>query len=165
MSSIFKRVSVRDYQDKEVEDKKIELILKAAMAAPSAGNQQPWEFYVVKNKTLLQQLSSTSMYAGCAKKAAFAIVTCYRTEGLKYDAYAQIDMSVCCENILLEAAEQGLGAVWLGVAPIKERMDSVSGILNVPDTLKAFAIIPCGYPVKEIKQQDRYDKSRVHYLV
>lgn len=163
MNNIFKRVSIRNFQDKSVEDQKIETLLRAAMAAPSAGNQQPWEFYVVKDKNVLEQLSETSPYAGCARKAAFAIVTCYRTEGLVFKECAHIDMSACCENILLEAVDQGLGAVWLGVAPLKERMKAVSKILNVPKHLEVFAIIPCGYPAKEVEQQNRYDESRVHY--
>ena len=56
MSAIFERTSVRKYQNKEVEAEKIDAILRAAMAAPSAANQQPWEFYVVKNKETLAAL-------------------------------------------------------------------------------------------------------------
>lgn len=164
MNNIYKRVSVREFQDRTVEANKIESLLKAAMAAPSAGNQQPWEFYIVKNKTVLDRLATASPYAGCTKKAALAIVACYRTEGLKFEEYAHIDMSACCENILLEAADQGLGAVWLGIAPIKERMEHVSHVLNLPAHLKAFAIIPCGYPLRKIEQQNRYDTSRIHCI-
>lgn len=68
------------------------------------------------------------------------------------------------ENLLLEADAQGLGAVWLGIAPIQERMNQVAEILELPDNLRAFAIIPCGYPAEEKVQQDRYDVSRVHYI-
>ena len=164
MSNIFKRVSVREYQDKKVEDRKIELLLKAAMASPSAGNQQPWEFYVVKEKAVLEKLASASPYSGCTAKAPFAVVPCYRTEGLRFAECVQIDMSACCENILLEAVDQGLGAVWLGIAPVKERMEAVSRILNLPAHLKAFAIIPCGYAAKETGQQDRYDPARVYFV-
>ena len=60
MDSIFHRVSIRKFQDKPVEPEKIEKLLRAAMAAPSAGNQQPWEFYVVTNRDLIQKLAATS---------------------------------------------------------------------------------------------------------
>lgn len=163
MNTIFTRRSVRNYQDKQVEDEKIEMLLKAAMAAPSAGNQQPWEFYVVTDKEKLEQLSKCSPYAGCAKDAPMAIVSCYRKD-IWMPAYADIDMSACTENILLEAVELGLGAVWLGIAPLTDRMEQVRGILDIPLHLDVFAVIPCGYPLKEGTQQDRYDESRIHYV-
>lgn len=162
MKAIFSRASVRNYHNKEVEKEKIELLLKAAMAAPSAANQQPWEFYVVQNKDLLKQLADCSPYAGCVSHAPAAIVNCYRKNVLMPE-YAEIDMSACTENILLEATELGLGAVWLGIAPLKDRMEAVRKILGVPDSLQPFAIIPFGYPVNEMEQQDRYEQSRVYY--
>ena len=78
MNEIFHRTSIRKYQNKSVEDDKIEKILQAAMAAPSAGNQQSWEFYVIKDKTTLDKLSKTSPYASCCASAPLAFVTCYR---------------------------------------------------------------------------------------
>jgi nitroreductase len=65
-------------------------------------------------------------------------------------------------NLLLEADTLGLGAVWLGIAPLEERMEAVKNVLAIPDTLSAFAIIPCGYPAEEKVQQDRFDLNRVH---
>jgi nitroreductase len=163
MDVIFNRTSIRTYQDQVVENDKIELLLKAAMAAPSAANQQPWEFYVVTDKDKLDQLCKCSPYAGCTKLAPLAIVNCYRKNVMMPD-YAEIDMSACTENILLEAEELGLGAVWLGIAPLADRMKMVKDVLKMPEELEPFAIIPCGYPVKRVAQQDRYDKTRVHYV-
>ena len=76
MNSIFHRISVRKYQDKPVEEEKMEMILKAAMAAPSARNQQPWEFYVVTDKAVIKELSMASPYATCAKDAPVVFVPC-----------------------------------------------------------------------------------------
>lgn len=162
MSSIFKRTSIRKYKSKEVETDKIEQLLRAAMAAPSAGNQQPWEFYVIKNPNTLEALSQCSPYAGCTKDAPLAIVNCYRKD-IRMPDYADIDMSACTENILLEVTELGLGAVWLGIAPLQDRMQTVREIVGIPDHLEPFAIIPIGYPEKEMPQQDRYDENRVHF--
>ena len=164
MNEIFHRTSIRKYQIKPVEDEKIETILQAAMAAPSAGNQQPWEFYVVKDKAILEKLSQTSPYAGCAASAPLAFVACYRIH-CAMPEYAQIDMSASVENLLLEADSLELGAVWLGIAPLKERMEAVRTILNIPENLDAFAIIPCGYPESVNPQQDRFDKQRIHYVL
>lgn len=161
MNEIFHRTSVRKYQDKPVEDEKIEKMLRAAMAAPSAGNQQPWEFYVVKDKATLEKLSKTSPFATCTAAASLAFVACYRVD-CRMPEYAQIDLSACVENLLLEADALDLGAVWLGIAPLEERMEAVRAVLNIPETLKAFAIIPCGYPESIRAQQDRFDKQRIH---
>lgn len=79
--------------------------------------------------------------------------------------YAQIDMSASVENLLLEADSLELGAVWLGIAPLKERMEAVRTVLNIPENLDAFAIIPCGYPEAVHAQQDRFDKQRIHYVL
>ena len=163
MKEIFERVSIRKYTDKAVEDEKILAILRAAMAAPSAGNQQPWEFYVVRDRSKLEELSRVSPYAGCAKAAPVAIVSAYR-EKLWAPAYAQIDMSIAMENLWLACGEQGLGGVWLGIAPVEDRMRAVEEILGIPERLRAFAIFPLGYPAEERKQQDRFDESRIHYV-
>ena len=163
MNSIFHRTSVRKYQDKPVEKEKVELMLRAAMAAPSAMNQQLWEYYVVTRRRLIEQLSESTPYTGCAKEAPLVFVACYRRETLR-PVYAHIDMSASVENLLLEADELGLGAVWMGIAPIEERMELVRKIVGIPDGLEAFALIACGYPLKEQTQQDRYEEVRVHYI-
>lgn len=163
LKGIFHRTSVRQYQDKPVENEKIELMLRAAMAAPSAMNQQPWEYYVVTNRVIIEKLSESTPYTGCAKGAPIVFVACYRRECLR-PMYAQIDLSASVENLLLEADELGLGAVWMGIAPIEERMKLIAEIVDMPDELEAFALIACGYPLKEQAQQDRYEEARVHYI-
>lgn len=163
-NSIFHRTSVRKYQEKPVEGEKIEWMLKAAMAAPSAMNQQPWEYYVVTRRETIEKLSESTPYTGCAKGAPLVFVACYRRECLR-PMYAHIDMSASVENLLLEADELGLGAVWMGIAPLEDRMQIVKEIVDMPDDLEAFALIACGYPVEEQTQQDRYDEARVHYIV
>ena len=164
MNSIFHRTSVRTYSEQRVEQEKIVQLLRAAMAAPSAANQQPWEYYVVTNRDKLEQLSQSTPYAGCVRNASVAFVPCYR-KASKHLEYAQIDMSASVENLLLEADELELGAVWIGIAPQEERMNQVREILDIPKQLEAFAIISCGYPVTQTRQQDRYEESRVHYIL
>ena len=165
MNVIFHRVSIRKYEEKPIEQEKIEKLLRAAMAAPSACNQQPWEYYVVTNKEKIEELSETSPYAGCAKGAPVVFVACYRkTEGIIAPAYCEIDLSASVENLLLEADELGLGAVWMGIAPVEERMEAVRKVINLPERLNAFALIPCGYPAESRVQQVRYDESIVHYI-
>ena len=163
MNGIYTRVSIRKYQDRPVEPEKTLAILRAAMQAPSATNQQPWEFYVVTNKDKLQALSEVSPYAWMTKDAPAAIVSVYRKD-CKVPVYAQIDLSIAMENLWLETDVQGLGGVWLGIAPVEERMQAVERILDIPDTLRAFAIFPYGYPAEEKAQQDRFEPERIHYI-
>ena len=162
MNSIFHRISVRKYEQRAVEPEKIEKMLKAAMAAPSACNQQPWEFYVVTDKELIGQLSEASPYAKCAKEAPVVFVPCFRSEGIAPE-YFNIDMSAAVENLLLEADTLGLGAVWMGISPDEGRMEAVRKVLDIPANLNAFALVPCGYPAEERERENRYEESRVHY--
>ena len=111
MADLFHRVSIRKFKDEAVSNEDIGYILEAAMAAPSAKNQQPWEFYVVENREVLKQLGESSPFSAPAGKAPVAIVTAYREE-CDLPEFAQIDMSIMMENLWLAADEIGLGGVW-----------------------------------------------------
>ena len=163
MNAIFTRTSVRSFENKPVETEKVEKMLRAAMAAPSAGDQRPWEFYVVEDREALAKLAACSPYAGCTKNAPMAFVACSRKQA-RFPENIQMDMSAAVENLLLEAVELGLGAVWLGIAPLEDRMTAVAKVLDLPESLDAFAVIPCGYPAKTEPQEDRFEEARVHYI-
>ena len=163
MNEIYTRVSIRKFTDEPVEEEKLLAILRAAMQAPSAGNQQPWEFYIVTDRDMLEALSRVSPYAGCTRGAPVAIVSAYR-EKLWAPDYAQIDMSIAMDNLWLETAAQGLGGVWLGIAPVEERMTAAEEIVGIPEGQRAFAVFPMGHPAEQKQQQDRFDEKRIHRL-
>jgi nitroreductase len=165
MDTIDTRRSIRTYTDQLVENDKIEKLLRAGMQAPSAANQQPWEFLVIQDKETLDILSLMSPYSRLASKAPLVIIPLGNVDRMKIEENWQQDMSAATENILLEAVELNLGAVWLGVAPSEERMDYLSNCFDLPPNLKPFAIIAIGYPLKgsENKFVDRYDETRVHF--
>ena len=73
-------------------------------------------------------------------------------------------MSIAMETLWLETDAQGLGGVWLGIAPLEDRMKAVEEVLGIPSHLRAFAIFPLGYPAEERQQQDRFDANRIHYV-
>ena len=108
MDAIFKRISVRKYESRPVEPEKVERLLRAAMAAPSARNQQPWEFYVVTDRETIRELAGCSPYASFLPEAPLAIVPCYRKEGLTAPSYAEIEMCIVSECFLL-----GWSGLWL----------------------------------------------------
>lgn len=164
MDAIFSRVSTRQFEDKPVERGLLIKILRAAMASPSAVNQQPWDFWLVEDREIITKLSQVTPYTTPAKNAPAVIVPCYRTNDLAVPEMVQIDMAIATENILLEAEALGLGAVMLGIAPFEDRMKEVEAILNVPENFRAFTIIPVGYPKNKHAQEDRYEPSKVHVI-
>lgn len=166
MDAIFRRTSVRKYAGIPVEPEKVERILRAAMAAPSAGDQRPWEFIVVRDAATIAKLAGVDPYSRCALGAPVVFAPCMRTRGLRFPEMAEIDMAIASENMLLEIVELGLGGVFLGIAPLKDRVDRVAEILGLGDELRPFAMIPCGYPASDAERSrpDRYDASRVRLI-
>ena len=164
MNAIFTRVSTRKFTPEKVNSKYIIKILRAAMAAPSACNQQPWEFWVSDDPEINAKLSQATPYATPAKNAPVVIIPCYRTNDLTAPVMVDIDMAICTENILLEAEALGLGAVMLGIAPHEECMKTVAEILNLPENFRPFTLIPIGYPVSKRPQEDRYEPGKIHTL-
>jgi len=137
MNEIFTRTSVRQFEAKEVEQEKIQSILRAGFSAPSALNQRPWEFFIVTDKEILLKLSKASPYAGTVAKAPAAIVICYRTN-IKAVDFAHIDCAVAAENILLQLESLGLGGVFLAIAPLAERIQAVKEILALPENIEIY---------------------------
>lgn len=161
--ALFKRKSIRRYKDIQVEKEKIELLLKAAMLAPSARNQQEWEFIVVDDEKIKDEISSMSPFAKSAHEAPVSIVLLADTLSLTRDAYMEQDMAACAENILIMATELGLGSVWLGVYPNKDRVKKLVDIFNLPENIIPFCVITIGYSYEEFEVRDNFDENKVHY--
>ena len=164
MKEIFNRRSIREYEDRSVEKEKIEKLLRAAMQAPSAANQQPWEFIVVENKDTLKKLSTTSPYSKLVEGSAVTFVLLANTKNFRAETAWQQDMAAAAENLLLEATYLNLGAVWLGVAVADSCVAAVKQTFNLPENIKPFALISVGYPKNQKNEFiDRYVESKVHY--
>lgn len=163
MNAIFHRTSIRRYTSQPVTEEQLELLLRAAMAAPSACNQQPWEFYAVTDPEKIAELSKATPFSTPCAGAALVIVPCQRVN-CAVPPCAPFDMSAAVENILLEADSLGLGACWMALSPMKQRQLKVAGILGIPDSLEPFCLISCGHPAEERPQQDRFDPARVHRI-
>lgn len=164
MNAIFTRTSVRQFEDRAVEPEKIEQLLNAGFAAPSALNERPWEFYVITNKDKLQELSKTSQYAKPVANAPASIVICYNTSTLKNLDFVDINCAIAAENIWLEMEELELGGVFMAVRPFQDRVDSVSKVLDLPENVVPFGIMPFGYPKNKRQPKERYNAERVHYI-
>lgn len=163
MDAIFTRRSIRKYEDREVPAELETELLKAAMNAPSAGNEQPWHFIVIRDRKLMDAIPKFHPYSGALKTAPMAVLVCGDTELERYTGYWVQDCSAATENLLLAAHALGLGAVWLGVHPDSERVEGMRKLFGVPVHVVPFALVAVGWPAEEKSRQDRYNSTRVHY--
>lgn len=163
--NIIRRVSVRRYSDKPVSSEQVSAILHAAMSAPTGVNKQPWEFVVIDDPELLGQLAEALPYAKMAAQAPVAIVVCGNKDrfldGVD-DVLWEQDLSAASENILLAAHAIGLGGVWTCIYPHDERIAPVKSILNLPDSIVPFNLIPVGHPLTDHAPMDKWHPERVH---
>ncbi len=162
LDCIHTRRSIRKYEDKDVPDDLIKQILNAAMTAPSAGNQQPWQFIVIKDRVVLGKITEFHEYAQMCKDVHLAILVCADTTSLRHEGMWEQDCSAATQNILLSAHALGLGAVWCGVYPRDAKMNGFSKLLGIPEKIIPFALIPIGYPLQKSSKVDRYKKEKVH---
>jgi nitroreductase len=162
LETIRKRRSIRKYQDRPIQDDIIETLLRAAMQAPSARNLQPWEFIVIRDRETLGRIPDYHPYSSMVPEAGAAVLVCGNTVRQVDPGYIAQDCSAAVENLLLEAVNQGLGAVWLGVFPRKERIDGMVELFDLPPHIIPVALVSLGYPAEDPGFQDRYDPEKVH---
>lgn len=166
IQTIMNRKSVRSYAKKAVEKEKVDTLLRAAMAAPTAVNKQPWAFIVIDDARILESLSTQLPYAKMAALAPMAIVVCgdlTKTLQGYDDPYWSLDCSAATENLLLAAESMGLGAVWTAVYPEEDRMQTVKQILSLPKHIVPLNLIPIGYPKHPEEPKDKYKVENIHY--
>jgi nitroreductase len=163
IEAIMTRRSVRKYSDKKVPDDVVQQILQAAMSSPSAGNEQPWHFIVIKDRKTLLKIPSFHPHSHMLKNAALAILVCYDPGLEMFKGRGILDCSAATENILLAAHAMGLGAVWLGIYPVEERMNGMRKLLGLPSQIMPLSLVSMGYPAEKLKEENRYKQERVHY--
>lgn len=166
IDAILTRKSIRAFEEKEVEDEKIEILMKAAMAAPSAMNTQPWEFYVCKSEESKKAVKDVMAFG--KYNAGIIIVPCVRemaTIPTRHDL-CYCDLGAASENILLAAHDLGLGAVWCAVYPDKNKIKTIRKVLKAPIGVTPYCCLYVGYPAKDDKSKvkEKYDEKRVKIL-
>lgn len=165
IENIMTRTSIRQYKDQPVEQEKIDVMLKAAMAAPSALNLQPWHFIVITDKKTIDLLSGKQ-----PTYAPLLIAMCGDTDkttmpdgkGKLPDFWVQ-DVSAATQNLLLAAHALGLGAVWTGVYPVMERTAEVANVLNCPSNIVPVAVVRIGYPDESPEPKNKFKEENISY--
>ncbi len=163
MYAILNRKSIRKYKDLEISDGIVEELLMSAMAAPSAGNEQPWEFIILRDKEIMKKITEIHPHSQMLLDADVAIVVCGDESKEIFKGFWVQDCSAATENILIDVEDKGLGAVWLGVYPLEDRVKGIKSLLNLPESVIPFSIIPIGYPDEERKAENRFSKERIHF--
>ena len=163
MNAVSKRRSVRKYSDLPVTDSEIEEILRAGMSAPSAGNQQPWHFIVIRDRAVLDKVPEINPYSKLLEHAPVAILVCGDTRLEKYEGFWVQDCSAATENMLIQIAAMGLGGVWLGFYPMKDRVEGIKKLFNLPKEVYPLSMIALGHPAEKPEPADRFKKDRIHY--
>lgn len=163
VKTLLNRRSVREFTSEPVSEVLVEGILRAAMQAPSAGNQQPWEFIVVRDKKILSAVPSYHPYAHMVPEADVAILVCGDIEREKHKGFWVQDCSAATQNMLIAIQALGLGGVWLGIYPNESRVENMRSLFEIPATsIVPFALIPIGFAKNERSHfQSRYNESKI----
>lgn len=162
LEAMYTRRSIRTYLDRPVEPEKIETLLKAAMYAPSAANEQPWRFIVITDRSLFGKIMQAHPFAGMLRTAPLAILVCGDLSLEKAPGNWILDCSNATQNMLLAAHASGLGAVWCGVYPEQDRMRALAAMFHLPQEVVPFALVAVGYAEEKPRTPpDRYSPDRV----
>jgi nitroreductase len=161
---IFRRRSIRKFTEQPLSEEQIETLLKAAMAAPTAMNAQPWEFIVVTDPEILAKLRGALMYSKMNYTAVICVCGSPRAQKNKAGSrFWEQDCSAATENILLAATALGLGSVWIGVHPVVIFIRQIREILNIPLDVTPLNLIGLGYPAETKEARTQYEEKRVHW--
>lgn len=156
MKAILTRRSIRIFRPEPIEAEDLRTIIGAAMYAPSAGNQEPWRFVLIQDRAALQAIALDHPYASAVESCPMAVLVCAATRDLPHPDFWAVDCAAATQNLMLAAHMLGLGSVWVGLYPKRERMAILSRLAHLPEDVEPFALVPLGYPLERPEQPDRY---------
>ena len=163
LETILTRRSIRKYKKQPISPEIVQHLLQAACQAPSAGNQQPWQFVLLDDRKILNVIHTFHPSAKMLTDADRAILVCGDLNLEKFKGYWMIDCAAATENILLAAHSLGLGACWLGLYPREGRVAGMRKLLHLPSNIIPFALVALGHPAEIKAREDRYNLSRIHH--
>jgi len=156
------RRSIRKYQTGKVSEDLIKDLITCAMYAPSAFNNQPWQFLVLNKKEIFDDILKAAPHAEMIREASHAIVICGDKSLQENTGLLIQDISAATENLLLAAHSLGLGAVWVGIYPFDEITAGIKKLFNMPENIIPVSMAVIGYPAEKPEQPERYKQDRIH---
>lgn len=154
---------MRAFTDEPVDEADVEVLLRAAMAAPSASNERPWRFVVVRDRPSLHRLSKATPFAGALAGASVGVVVAADLGAAKYPGFWVIDCAAAIENMLLAAHARGLGAVWIGVHPIRPFEWNVRRVMGLPRRIAPHSLVAIGHPASSPSAIDRFENEWIRF--
>jgi nitroreductase len=162
LTAIMTRRSIRTFDERPIPEELCEKLLRAAMAAPSARNAQPWQFIVIDHRATLIEIAARFPNAEPARTAPLGILVCGDLSLELSKGYWVIDCAAAAQNILLAAHGLGLGALWTGVYPRENRVEGLRDIFEIPEHVVPHSLVLVGYPAESPEPDDRFDVKRIH---
>jgi nitroreductase len=162
LEAIQTRRSIRRYTSQPVDDETMEQILRAAMMAPSARNQQPWHFVVLRDAETLRKIPESCPNAAMVAGAPAAVLVCADEKLEQTPGYLPQDCAAAVQNMLLAAHAMGLGAVWCGIHPRPKREAALRELCGLPEHVLPHSLVVLGHPGERPKQPDRFLPERIH---
>ena len=156
------RRSIRAFTSRPVSLELVRELIRAAMHAPSAGNEQPWHFLILTSREILDRIPDFHPYAGMLAEAPVAVLVCGDPRQEKHPGMWVQDLSAATQNLLLAAHAKGLGAVWVGVHPRVDRVLALRKLIDLPEEVIPFALVPLGHPAEKAEAEDRYRPELIH---
>jgi nitroreductase len=161
LTAILTRRSIRRYTGDPVTQGEINTLLTAGFYAPSASDRRPWEFVVVRDRTILNRFAENGQYQKMMYEARAAIIVCGNEKRMPVHDLLINDCSAASQNILLAAHAIGLGAVWCGIVQ-PEMIKRFREDLGLPEHILPVAAIALGHPAERRTAQERYNAANVH---
>lgn len=162
LHSIIHRRSIRKYIKQKIEEEKINLILKAAMYAPSAMNLQPWHFLIINSDKAIEETIKSIPHAEMIRQSGNAILVCADSSLEKNESWLIQNCSAAVQNILLAAFDLGLGSCWIAVHGMDEIVKNLKDQFKLPSEIIPIALVAIGYPDEEVKAEERFKMEKIH---
>ena len=162
-TAILNRRSIRKYSDKAMPDGALDKLLKSAMYAPSAMNNQAWQFVVINQRKKLDEILKVISHAEMLKSAQAAVLICGDLDLEKNIDYVQQNCSAATQNLMLCAHGLGLGSCWIGVYPVKEIISGLQDLFKLPEHIVPISLVSLGYPAENPIAEDRFKNEKVHF--
>jgi len=155
--------TISKFTDQRVENEALQALLRAAMEAPSAGDERPWHFIVLRDHTIRDTIRMAIPEAFMVTQTPVSIVLCGDTSLQKHIGCWPLDCAAATENILIRARRMKLAAIWLGMYPIEGRIQHFRELLRIPEHVVPFSLIVVGHPTTWWEHGNRFLAARVHH--
>lgn len=159
--AILTRRSIRKYTQEDVSEQTVNDLLKAAMSAPTAADE-PWHFVLIRDRNLMTRVTDFHPHAHMLEQAQVAVAICGDTTSGSLPGRWPLDCAAATENILIAANALGLGACWVGIYPVEERIRGLRDLLGIPEHVVPLSMVALGYPAEEKKPAARFRPERIH---